>query len=254
MSARRHEPWRARFEDFKEAYVLRALSDDERQEFEGYLAEHPETQAEVDDLGAIAGLLALAPHEYEPSPKLRRNLLSSIEGLGETLPAEAPPRRAGSRHRSGLFGSGGLAAAVAAAAVLAVVGLFLWNTSLRDENEDLLADNEDLSSELETRQTYALQGPGPAESVRGEVIKVREDRAVLVADNLPPAPEGQVYEAWLMRGGVPEPAGLFRPRDGGETAAPIEGSLDGAEAVAVTVEPSSGSPMPTSDILLSTEL
>ncbi len=54
--------------------------------------------------------------------------------------------------------------------------------------------------------------------------------------------------------GVPEPAGLFQSRDEGETAVPIEGFLDGAEAVAVTVEPSGGSPMPTSDILLSAKL
>ena len=254
MSGRRHGPWRARFEDLKEAYVLHALSEDERQEFEGYLSEHPEAQAEVDALGAIAGLLALAPQEYEPSPELRRNLLSRIEGSDPTKAAEAPPRRAGSRGRSGLFGLGGLAAAaVAAAAVLAVVRLFPWNNSLRDENEDLLAEDEDLAGELETRQTYALPGSGTAKSVRGEVIEVREDRAVLMAET-PPAPEGQVYEAWLLRGGVPEPAGLFQPRDEGETAAPIKGSLDGAEVVAVTVEPSGGSPMPTSDILLSAEL
>ena len=187
MSGRRHGPWRARFEDLKEAYVLHALSEDERQEFEGYLSEHPEAQAEVDALGAIAGLLALAPQEYEPSPELGRNLLSRIEGSDATKAAEAPPRRAGSRGRSGLFGLGGLAAtAVAAAAVLAVVRLFPWNNSLHDENEDLLAEDEDLAGELETRQTYALPGSGTAKSVRGEVIEVREDRAVLMAENPPP--------------------------------------------------------------------
>jgi hypothetical protein len=40
--------------------------------------------------------------------------------------------------------------------------------------------------------------------------------------------------------------------DGGDAAAPIEGSID--EAVAVTIEPSGGSPAPTSDILLITSL
>ena len=37
-------------------------------------------------------------------------------------------------------------------------------------------------------------------------------------------------------------------------AAPIEGSIDEAEAVAVTVEPSGGDPAPTRDILLTTSL
>jgi anti-sigma-K factor RskA len=55
------EPWRDRFDDLKEAYALGALTEDERREFEGYLASHPELQSEVDDLGSIAYLPALAP-------------------------------------------------------------------------------------------------------------------------------------------------------------------------------------------------
>jgi anti-sigma-K factor RskA len=244
-NGRRHEPWRERFNDLKEAYALGVLSESERQEFEGYLASHPELQAEVDELGSIANLLALAPQEYEPSPELRRNLLSRIEGAIDALPPETSPRLARLR---GLFGPGGLAAAaMAAAAVVAVVGLFVWNTSLRDENQDL-------RGEIETPQAYKLQGSGPAENVRGEVVEVREGRAVLMAENLPAVPEGKTYETWLLRSGVPEAAGLFEPRDGELTAAPIEGSLEGADAVAVTIEPYSGSSIPTSDILLTATL
>ena len=237
-----HEPWRERFDDLKSAYVLGALDESERREFEGYLAAHPELQAEVDELGSIADLLALAPQEHAPSPELRRNLLSSIEVASNT------PPQSRARSYARIFGPGGLAAAtIAAAAVLAIVGLSLWNTSLRDENEDLRGS-------LETRETHELQGSGPAEDVRGEVVEVGDGRAVLVAENLPPTPEGKVYETWLMHGGVPEPAGLFEPGDGGDAAAPIEGSIDEAEAVAVTLEPSGGSPAPTSEILLTTSL
>jgi len=62
--------------------------------------------------------------------------------------------------------------------------------------------------------------------------------------------EDEVYEAWLMRDGIPEPGGLFEPSAGGISATPVEGSLEGTDAVAVTVEPSGGSPTPTSDIVL----
>jgi hypothetical protein len=124
--------------------------------------------------------------------------------------------------------------------------LFAWNSSLRDANEDL-------RGELENRQTYQLQGSGPAEDVQGEVLAVGNGRGVLVAENMPPTPEGEVYEAWLLRDGVPEPAGTFTSSNGG-AAAPIEGSLEGADAVAVTVEPSGGSPAPTSDILMTATL
>ena len=50
-----------RFEDLKDAYVLDALPEEERRSFEEYLAAHPERQAEIDELGAVAGLLAFAP-------------------------------------------------------------------------------------------------------------------------------------------------------------------------------------------------
>ena len=232
------DPVRDRFDDLKYAYALGALTESERQEFEGYLAEHPELQAEVDDLGSVANLLALAPQEYEPPPELRRDLLGRIGGSPSAPLVDSPPLWARLR---GLFDAGGRAAVVvSAAAVLAVVGLLVWNVFLRSENEAL-------QGELQEQQTYELQGKGPARDVRGEVVRVRADRAVLVAENLPPLPEGRIYEVWLLRGGVPEPAGLFEPRDGEITATPIEGSLNGTDAVAVTVEPSGGSPTPTTE-------
>lgn len=239
------ELWRERFDDLKDAYALGALTEDERQEFDSYLAAHPELQAEVDDLHSVANLLSLAPQEYEPPPELRRNLLSRIEGAANIPVAEASSPR--TRLRS-IFGPGGLAAAsIAAAASLVVVGLFVWNVSLRGENEDL-------RGELRTPPTYEMQGSGVAQNVRGEVIMMGEDRAILVARNLPPAPKGKVYEAWLMRDGVPEPVGLFDAPDEGAAAMPMEGSFDDVNAVAVTMEQYGGSPTPTSEPLLTTNL
>ncbi len=243
MSGERHnsgcEPWRERFGDLKEAYALGALSEEERREVEDYLRHHPELQAEVDDLEATANLLALAPQEYEPSPELRRNLLSSISGSpGATSAADPSTRQTGLR---GLFGPGGLAAAAVLALVTA--GMLAWNASLQEENQTL-------QGELQGQQTYALQGTGAAQEARGEVVRLGDERAVLVADDLPSPPEGETYEAWILREDVPEPAGLFKPNDTGAAAAPLEGSIEDADAVAVTVEPSGGSSSPTSDPLM----
>ncbi|MDQ3924144.1 MAG: anti-sigma factor [Actinomycetota bacterium] len=245
MNGERREPWRRRFDDLKDAYVLGALTDDERREFEGYLAAHPELRAEVDDLASVANLLALTPQQHEPPPELRGRLMSIIESsAGANLP-ERPSRLTKLRW---LFGAGGRTATVAAAAaVVAVVGLLVWNLSLQGENEDL-------RGELESRQTYELQGSGVAQDVQGQVVRLGDGRAVLMAENLPQAPEGKVYETWLLRDGVPEPAGLFEPRDGGVAATPIEGSLESADTVAVTVEPAGGSSAPTDDPLLSAKL
>ena len=254
MSGGPNDVGRGRFEDLAAAYALGALTDEERREFEAHLADHPELQTEVEELGGTAGLLALAPQEHEPSPALRENLLRSIGGA-PVAPFAGRRRRAG---LGALLGPGCLAAAAAVVAVL--VGLFAWNLSLQNTNEDLQADvremrgeQEALQAEAELRRAYELRGSGAARGARGEVVKTGGDRAVLVAENLPPAPEGRVYEAWVLRDGVPEPAGLFEPRDGSAVAA-VEGPLEGADAVAVTLEPEGGSPMPTSDVLLTASL
>ena len=49
-----------RFEELKDAYVLGALPEEDRREFEHYLAAYPERQAEVDELGAYAKLLTFS--------------------------------------------------------------------------------------------------------------------------------------------------------------------------------------------------
>jgi len=240
-----HEPWRERFDDLKEAYALDALSEEERQEVEDYLGTHPELRAEVDDLRSVANLLALAPQEYEPSPKLRRDLLNRISSSspGATPAADPAPRRAGLWR---LFGPGGLAAAAVLA--LVTVGMFVWNAALQEENQTL-------QGELQGQRTsYALEGTGAAQGVRGEVVRLGDERAMLVAEDLPSPPEGETYEAWILREDVPEPAGLFEPDDAGVAAAPIEGSVEDADAVAVTVEPSGGSSSPTSDPLMTANI
>ena len=243
---------RGRYEDLAAAYALGALDDEERREFEGYLTQHPELQAEVEELDEAAKLLALAPQEYEPPPSLRRNLLERVGG-------EAGPSFSDRRQRSrlgALLGPAGLGMAAAILAVL--VGLVVWNLSLQDSNEELRADVRELQGEAtradaEEIRTYELQGSGAASEAHGQVMTTGEGPAVLMAQDLPPAPEGQVYEAWVLHDGVPQPAGLFEPV-GEPAVAAIEAPLEGADAVAVTLEPDGGSPMPTSDILLTAPL
>jgi hypothetical protein len=74
-----------------------------------------------------------------------------------------------------------------------------------------------------------------------------------MAAGLPAASEGEVYEAGLLRDGMPDPAGLFEPHEGAP-AMHIEGSVECVDAVALTVETSGGSSMPTSEPLLTATL
>ena len=240
MSGPNQDAQRMRFDELAAAYALGALVGEERLWFEAYLAEHPELNAEVDELGSVAHLLALAPVEQEPPPELRRSVLESVGAPREVVRGAAPRRSRRSSATRRLLRPVALAAA--AAAFAAVIGLLAWNLSLRDQNGDL-------HGEIAQRRAFEMEGSGLASSAGGEVLLREKGKAVLVADELPPAPEGKVYEAWIIRDGVPEPAGLFEPRNGG-AASSVEGSVEGAQAVAVTLEPEGGSPMPTSDPIL----
>lgn len=226
---------RERFEELKEAYALGALPESEKREIEEYLAAHPDLRSEVEELSALSNLLAFAPPEQEPPPALRRSIMSAVE-------AEAGQRDTGGEGQSTLqrlrsYLSMQQLALGAAAVVL--VALLSWNISL------LAGDNG--------LQSYELQGSGATEDVQAEVVEMEEDKFVLLAENVPPMPEDQICQIWVIEDGEPKSAGTFHPEDG-LAAAPVTEPLQGAEAIAVTVEPAGGSAQPTSDPVLQTDL
>src|SRR5918998_5395130 len=120
---------RERFDELKDAFVLGALPDAERREFEEYLAAHPERQAEIEELGAVAGLLALSPQEQDPPPELRRSIMAVVEAE-----AERPRARPGLARMRELLGVRTLALG---AATLLVFGLLAWNMLLQAQIQDL---------------------------------------------------------------------------------------------------------------------
>ena len=244
-----------RFEELKDAYVLGALPDDERREFERHLAAHPERQAEVYELGVFANLLAFSPAPQEPPPELRRRIMGVVQ-------AEATPRR--ERRPSVLAGiweylSAGRLAFGAAA--LLVVGLLSWNVLLQDQVRDLSGQVD--QAKVEQRQasdevaggtrTIELEGTWAKQGASAEVASIDEDRVILVAEDMPSVPENKTCQIWVINDDVPTPSGLFDP-DGSMTATAITNPIDKADAIAVTVEPAGGSPKPTNDPVLVTEL
>ena len=238
-----------RFEDLKDAYVLGALPEEERLSFEDYLAAHPERQAEIDELGALAGLLAFSPQEQEPSPELRSRVMEVVE-------AEAEPRRV--RRRSALAKVGdylGVRTLALGAAALLVIGLLSWNVLLQDQVQDLQGQVEDARNQRQVQQsrTIELQGSWAEQGANAEVAFIRKNRVILVAKNMPSVPEDQTCQIWVISDDEPKPSGLFQP-DGNMTAAPITNSITKADVIAVTVEPAGGSKKPTSDPVLLAEL
>jgi anti-sigma-K factor RskA len=253
MSEMNHE----RFEDLKDAYVLGALPEEERLSFEDYLAAHPERQAEIDELGAVAGLLAFSPQEQEPPPELRRMVMEVVE-------AEAEPRRVRGRSTFAKVGDYLSVRSLAlGAAALLVIGLLSWNVLLQSQVEvlqgrvqdaqgrvqDLQAQVENARDQRQQSPTVELEGSWADQGANAKVVSIQENQVILVARNMPSVPEDQTCQIWVINDDVPKPSGLFQP-DRNITAAPITNSITNADVIAVTVEPAGGSKKPTSDPVL----
>jgi anti-sigma-K factor RskA len=243
MSKMDHE----RFDELKDAFVLGALPEEERRELEEYLAEHPERQAEIDELGTVAGLLALSPQEQEPPPELRRRIMDAVEAEAGRPRVESRSWLARMRESLGVRGL-----ALGAAAAMLVIGLFSWNMLLQAQIQDLQGQAQPAQAPQDSR-LVTLKGSGAARQARAEVMILDNDRAVLMAEEMPPVPEEKTFQIWVIQNNVPKPGGLFEQREEWVVTS-IEIPVNGANSIAITVEPEGGSPRPTTEPMLAAEL
>ncbi len=103
--------------------------------------------------------------------------------------------------------------------------------------------------ELPTTQLVPISAtPGSKSPSRGTaLLNMEERKAVVLISALSPA-VGRDYELWVIRSGTPVPAGILKPGQDGKVVAEVSPALLQAgrpDTFAVTVEPTGGSPAPT---------
>jgi anti-sigma-K factor RskA len=243
-------------QDLAAAYALGALSAEEARRFEAYLAGSPEAQREVAEYREVAALLALAGPEPAPSPDLRERVLARGRAPA-ARPAPVRPRSAGpwSALAAGLvavvglgFGYAQLTTARDLRQELAQLGQRLERTS-----DQLRAREATLNSILEPGvQLFQLTASGDPDPLVQLFWDRERHRAVIHGFRLDSVPEGRAYQLWFIKDGAPVPSVTFRPEPTGHVLVegievPAEGDVS---AAALTVEPESGSPQPTSPIRL----
>ncbi|MDP9374856.1 MAG: anti-sigma factor, partial [Chloroflexota bacterium] len=143
--------------------------------------------------------------------------------------------------------------AMAAVLLLALgLGLLGWNFSLQREVRQLRSDVSRLATERDEAlavSNLSATGAVAGQAATGEVMYLRERRqAIVMVNNLPPLQPGQVYQIWLIAGGVPEGAGVLNAPSGG---AMVQGDVTRYQRLAITIEPGpNGSATPTSPPVL----
>ncbi len=221
------------------AYALDALGDAEEAEYEAHLRHCDRCRDELAALQEGATALAYAAPPAVPPAGLRERIL---EQARSERPNVVPLRPRWALRA---------ATAVAAAAAVAAVGVGVWAAGLSSS----LTEERVARDRLENA-TQILAQPAadriPIDGADGVLVVAPTGEAALVLTGLDPAPDGRTYEAWVIEGKKPRPAGLFDVRDEA-TVVPLERSVPAGAIVAVTLEPEGGVEEPTGTPLFSAE-
>lgn len=217
------------------AYAVDALDDEERTAFERHLADCAACRAEVAGLREAAATLA-TPTAVTPPGALRDRVLADIATVRPLPPAA---ERADRRPRR--FPRPWLLVAAAAAVIALGAGAAVWQpwADQTSQAPQLTAAERIRAADDAETFTQTLDGGARATLIRSRAL----NQAVLVTSDMPPAPEGRVYELWLDHKGVGMvPAGLMV---GTEREVVLEGDPATAIGFGITVEPEGGSEEPT---------
>lgn len=229
------------------AYVLHALPPAEEAAFENHLAGCAACRREVDDLRRTTARLGGAVGATAPA-ELRRRTLDRV-GTTRQEHTRRPPRQ---RRRLA-----NMALAASLAAAVALGGVAVWQHREAEDAraravqaEERARDDGSAVGDVLTAPDATLHTERLADGASAAVVVSRsQNRAVFTARDLPDLSGARVYELWYAAGsGDLRPAGLL-PGTGDRDTRLLEGSLDDAVAVGITVEPAGGSAQPTSEPL-----
>lgn len=237
------------------AFVLHALIDEERTEFERHLAACDSCAQEVSELAATAGRLARAV-SFAPPADMKTEVLRRVATVRQLPPHITTSEKTGGTSGKTAGGSGrarqlsrfALAACLAAAAAFG--GIAVWQHQRADEagmrEQQAQRRSEELARVLAAPDAKASTAR-LSDGATGTVVVAKSlDQAAFVAAKMPEPPSGKVYQLWFNDDGSMRSAGLMDPARSTE-AVLLDGPVDEASGIGITVEPAGGSEEPTSD-------
>ncbi|MBM7772775.1 anti-sigma-K factor RskA [Actinokineospora baliensis] len=233
------------------AYALDAIPEIERAAFERHLAVCEACAQEVRELQATAARVGDAVSEVPP-PELKARVLARVAQVRQLPPLEHHadgPRRSRPAWALRLTG-------IAAAALL-VVSVALGVALVR--NQDQLDDQKSQTTamvELLSADDARFVSGSTTTGLNGTVVVSRaQGKVMLLAANMPPAPAGKTYQAWLMRdNGDPRSVGLMTPDSTGRASIVDSAGIGAANQVGVSIEAAGGSDTPHGEVVMTMAL
>lgn len=259
-----------------ESYALGAVSDQERREVQCLSAIYPEVRQELDKLTQALENYALL-HSTEPPPDLQKRIRSRLTMGTPAQPAadDEPDTESTTKivplHREVPTFQVAWVAAAAVGLVLIAFAYFLisqlktkqayadeltqTNTRIQNEVGQLKQQqqrNGQLISLLKTPgvETIRLAKAAPTGAQADLIVywNKTEKQVTLEVESLPALPVGKQYQLWALVGGKPVDAGVFDTER--QSLQRTARAIGAADAFAVTIEKTGGSPTPTLSTLL----
>lgn len=241
------------------AYAVHALQGPERAAFERHLEQCASCAREVAELEATAERLGVATAR-RPAPEMKAQVLRRIAVVRQEPPHvsartgrdEESPGRVRSASRS--VGRFALAACLAAAAAFG--GIAVWQhqeaRDARAQARQVERRTAQLSRVLASPDAVSSSGK-LVDGATGTVVVSRSlNQAAFFAEGMPELRGGKVYQLWFDDHGTMRSAGLMPASaaagsPGTSTRAVLlDGTVDKATGMGITVEPAGGSKKPTS--------
>ena len=213
-------------------YALDALDPHERARYEAHLEDCADCRSELAGFRATAARLGELENQSPPAG-LRERLMAEVATTRQERPVVATlrPKSAIRRTLPRL--------AMAAAFLIGAVSVGGYITE-RDQANDFRAQSETLTSLVSASDAKttnkAFEGGGHVRLIASE----KADSAYIVASSLPGLPDGKVYQVWVVKDDSPASQGVFA-----SSGSMVMKDLNGADRVAITVEPKGGSKQPT---------
>jgi anti-sigma-K factor RskA len=232
------------------AYVLDAVPDQDRAEFERHLLTCEQCRDDVRGLREAGALLAAAA-AVTPRPELREPALQAARKTRQLPPLTGEPTRRSWRRRlpsAELARPWLVGVAVSTAVVLAVTAVVLGLHMAAIQQRLTAQDHRDsaISAILGAHDAVVLTAAVTTGGTATVVMSHHARALVFTGNSLASLPGSRGYEVWLAGPTGITRVGMLPPDRDGMFGPMVVGRLAVGDVLEVTVEPVGGSPHPTS--------
>ncbi|HET9874779.1 MAG TPA: anti-sigma factor [Mycobacterium sp.] len=211
-------------------YALHAVAAGERTDIDRRIAAAPPpvAQAFADEIRAVHETMALvsAATAAEPPASLRHSVMAVVNSSSASR----------SRRRAAFFAS--------VAAIIVGLAAFGAGIALRPAAAPTVADQVLAAPDVRTVSSSLATGTATV------LFSRNTGAGVLVMNNVPPPEPGTVYQMWLLSSAGAASAGTMDTQAVAPSTTAVIPGLGDSSALGFTVEPGTGSPQPTGQMLI----